>query len=66
MSFKSEVYTGTWSHNDLRFATKEEAEASGKELLTRWYTPTDSRAIESSDPVRHRFNFETQKNERIT
>jgi hypothetical protein len=65
MAFKTEVYTGSWSSNALRFATKEEAEASGKELLNRWYVPTDSRAAESSDPVNYRFNFDTQKNEAL-
>ena len=65
-SFKTEVYAqGSWSSNSLRFSTKEEAEASGKELLSRWFVPTDSRALESEDPVNYRFNFETNKNKRI-
>jgi hypothetical protein len=65
MSWKPEVYTGTWNGNALRFATKEEAEASGKELLSRWFVPTDSRAVESDDPVNYRFNFDKYCNERI-
>ena len=57
MSWKPEVYTGSWSSNALRFATKEEAEASGKELLSRWFVPTDSRAVESEDPVNYEANY---------
>jgi hypothetical protein len=65
-SFKTEVLVqGTWSSNALRFATKEEAEASGRELLGRWFLPSDSRATESEDPVNYRFNFEMNQNERI-
>jgi hypothetical protein len=55
MSWKSEVYTGSWSSNSLRFATESEADNSGRELLTRWFVPTDSRAVESDDPVNCRF-----------
>jgi hypothetical protein len=62
MSWKPEVYTGSWSSNALRFATKEEAEASGKELLSRWFVPTDSRAVESEDPVNYSFDFDQYKN----
>ena len=55
-SFKAEVLTdGGWSSNALRFATKEEAEASGRELLSRWWVPIDSRAAESEDPVNYKF-----------
>ena len=55
-SWKTEVETqGSWSSNSLRFATKEEAEASGRELLGRWFVPTDSRAAESDDEVNYKF-----------
>lgn len=55
-SWKPEVLvSGTWSGNSLRFATKEEAEASGRELLGRWFVPVDSRATESDDPVNYKF-----------
>lgn len=66
-SFKAEVLTcdGSWSSNQCRFATKEEAEASGQELLSRWTVPIDHRATESDDPVNYRFNFDTEKNERL-
>ena len=56
MSWKAEVCAdGSWSSNALRFATKEEAEKSGRELLSRWMVPTDSRAAESDDPVNYKF-----------
>ena len=65
MSWKPEVCVyGQWAGNALRFATKEEAEASGKELLSRWFVPTDSRATESEDPVNYRFDFDTFQNVR--
>jgi hypothetical protein len=55
MSWKPEVFTeGAWYGNSLRFATKEEAEIYGRDLLNRWLVPTDSRAVPSDDPVTHR------------
>jgi hypothetical protein len=47
---------GEWSGNSLRFETKMEAEAWASALLTRWFVPSDSRAIESDDPVNYRLN----------
>ena len=65
-SFKVEVLVdGKWASNALRFATKEEAESSGYELLSRWFVPSDSRAAESEDPVNYRFDFPLYKNIRI-
>ena len=57
MSWKAEVLTddGAWSSNALRFATKEEALDSGRELLSRWLVPIDNRATESSDAVNYKF-----------
>ena len=55
MSWKVEVFTTDWNSNALRFATKEEAEASGRELLSRWFLPSDSRATECDDPVNYEF-----------
>lgn len=55
LSYRPEVYvSGEWCPNGLRFATREEAEASARELLSRWFVPTDSRAAESTDPVNYR------------
>lgn len=56
MSWKPEVLVdGSWSSNSLRFATREEAESSAKELMSRWFAPIDSRAVESDDPVNYLF-----------
>lgn len=57
--------SGNWASNALRFATKEEAQASADELLSRWFVPEDGRAAESEDAVNYQFNFELNKNIRI-
>jgi hypothetical protein len=65
-TWKMEVFVdNSWSSNACVYATKEEAEAAGQELLNRWFVPTDSRAAESTDPVNYRFNFVTYRPERI-
>ena len=65
-SYKMEVCTkGEWSTNSCVYATEKEAVEAGKELLSRWMVPTDSRAVESDKPVNYRFNFETYKSESI-
>lgn len=54
MSFKPEVQTGSdpkWYDNSVRFATKEEAELSARDLMSRWMLVTNCRAVESEDPV---------------
>ncbi len=54
-SWKPEVFVeGKWAGNGLRFATKEEAEASGLDLLLRWTSTSDSRAVESEDYPNYR------------
>jgi len=53
---------GKWSSNSLRFATREEAHASVRELMSRWYVPEDGRATECSDPVNYRFDFTINRN----
>jgi len=54
-SWKPEVFVeGKWAANGLRFATKEEAEASGIDLLLRWNGPSDSRAVASEDYPNYR------------
>jgi hypothetical protein len=66
MSWKAELKcAGEWSSNALRFATQAEAEASGKELMSRWFVPTGSRATESTDSVNYMFDFANNKNVRI-
>lgn len=58
MSWKAEVIadnSGQWCANGLRFATKEEAEASAHELSCRWWLVRETRTAESDDPVNCRF-----------
>ena len=56
MSYKMEVEVdGNWSSNACVYATREEAEAAGRELLSRWFVPTDSRAVESTETVNYKF-----------
>ncbi len=56
MSWKPEVMvSGKWAGNALVFATREEAEQNASDLLMRWFVPTDSRAVESSDPVNYSY-----------
>ena len=60
VSYKYEVMTiyrgeESWAGNAVRMATKEEADAAGHELLTRWYVPESYRVVPSDDPVNYRF-----------
>jgi hypothetical protein len=55
-SWKPEVQadaTDQWYANALRFATKEEAEHSARDLASRWSAVRKWRVIESDDPVSH-------------
>lgn len=61
-SWKPEVKTRNddkWYDNSVRFATKEEAEASARDLMNRWLLVTECRAAESDDPVNYRIDLET-------
>lgn len=56
MSFKPEVSTdatGKFYDNKLAFATREEAEISARDLMSRWMLVREWRAVESTDPVTH-------------
>lgn len=56
MSFKPSVSTDgglTFNENALAFVTREEAEASARDLMARWMLVTDWRAIESDEPVNY-------------
>lgn len=58
MSWKPQVFIQSenkWCGNALVFETREEAEQNASDLLMRWFVPTDSRAIESTDPVNYRY-----------
>ena len=41
--------------NAVRFATREEADRAGSELLSRWYAPTGFDVRESTDAVNYEF-----------
>ena len=61
MSFKPSVSTdggATFNENNLAFATREEAEASAKDLMSRWMLVTDWRVIESDQPVNYRMRYD--------
>lgn len=56
MSFKPEVSTDggrIFHQNALAFATREEAETSARDLMSRWMLVTDWRAVESDQPVNY-------------
>jgi hypothetical protein len=52
-----------FTSNGLVFATKEEAESYGAELLSRWYGADRIEARQSDEPPTHRFNYETYRAE---
>lgn len=56
MSWKPEVLVNDkWCQNGLVFATEQEAADSASDLLSRWYVPTDSRAVEVDEPVNYSY-----------
>lgn len=58
MSWKPEVVADSsrqWVGNALRFATREEAEAQVRDLARRWFSVTDTRVVESTDPVNYTY-----------
>jgi hypothetical protein len=58
MSYKPMVLVqGSWAGNAVRFESKEEAEASAKDLFGRWLLVEDYRADESEDPVNYRWDL---------
>lgn len=62
-SYKSEVLVnGQWNTNSLRFATYDKAFASVRKLMSKWYLTEDGRAVESTDMVNYRFDFDNNCN----
>jgi hypothetical protein len=60
-SWKVEITAGTsgrWSGNSVRFATRDEAKAYGRDLATRWLVPEDWRVSESADPVNYQLAYD--------
>jgi hypothetical protein len=44
---------GEWAGNGLRFATSDEAEASARNLMARWFLVDDIRVDMSDDEVNY-------------
>lgn len=64
MSWKPELQVAGedgWHTNNLCFATKEEAEASAKDIYGRWMSATGWRAAESDEPVNYKLDLTTWK-----
>ena len=64
MSYKMEVIAergGDWASNACVYATREEAEAAGHELASRWMAVREHRAVESTDAVNYRFDSEAYR-----
>lgn len=58
MSYKTAVRIrgeSKWSYNALVFATKEEAEDWGKDLLRRWMMAEETEAHPTEEPANYRF-----------
>lgn len=58
MSYKPAVKAvndDKYYRNALAFATPEEAEGWGKDLLSRWLLAEDVRVEESDEPISHTF-----------
>lgn len=61
-SWKPEVFVDNeWAQNNCAFATKEEAEASAFDLMSRWMLVQDYRAVESDQPVNYKLDMETKE-----
>lgn len=66
MKYKMEVCVdGTWSSNACVYGTQLEAEKAGKELLQRWYVPTDSRGVEYTGDQEVNYQFVNGQNQPI-
>jgi hypothetical protein len=47
--------SGQWTGNQLRFATREEAEQNVYDLSMRWMMVRETRVVESDDPVNYSY-----------
>jgi hypothetical protein len=60
MHWKPEVQTvggnDRWSSNGLVFATEAEAKAYVSDLMWRWMQVTDTRVVDTSEPVNYRWH----------
>lgn len=59
MSYKVEVHESRsteWNSNSIRFATSEEADLYGSNLLSRWFAIDSYRIAVSNDPVNYKWD----------
>jgi len=66
MSFKAEVIadsTGEWTANNCAYATREEADHAGRDLMGRWMAVREMRVVESPGPINARWNPATYQTE---
>lgn len=68
MGWKYGVYGGGTGNskenpafNAVVYPTKEEAEAGGSELLSRWFAPSDFVVVEVMEEANYRFDFESYR-----
>lgn len=62
VSWKPEVIadsSGKWTGNTCRFATEDEAKKYVADLKGRWFLVTDTRVVESDDPVSAKWDDKT-------
>lgn len=55
------VKPGDEATNAVRYATWEEADAAGRELLSRWFLPERYEVRGTDDPVNYRFDFDRNR-----
>ncbi len=54
MSWRPEANDGSgWGRNGLVFATKEESDAWGADLMMRWLACREVRSVETDEPPTH-------------
>ncbi len=60
VSFSPQVTTGNgidnFAGNALRFGSRKEAEEQVFDLMMRWHSVTDTRVIETTDPVNYTYH----------
>ena len=63
MSFEAQVDTGDGRYvgNSLRFESEPEAQGYVRHLANRWFMVRETRVVDSTDPVSHRWNLETNE-----
>jgi hypothetical protein len=52
MSWRVEVVadsSGQWATNGMRYRTRADAEAAGRDIASRWFAVKEWRVVESSD-----------------